>query len=102
MRPLPHCHQELPSTDHLCESPQLAILAILQSSLRVTGQVLDIQHPELDSPEYLQDDSVTDDLLAQLIVDRCRELSELVTYYRRVLHPEEKVWMARTANDFHF
>jgi hypothetical protein len=102
MKPLPHSHQELPSTDHLCESPQLAILAVLQSALRVTGQVLDIQHPELDCPAYLQDDSVTDDLLAQLIVDRCRELSELVTYYRRVLHPEEKVWLAQTANDFPF
>ena len=102
MRPLPQANQELPSTDHLCESPQLAILAILQSSLRVTCQVLDIQHPELDSPAYLQDDAVTDDLLAQLIVDRCRELSELVTYYRRVLHPEERLWLASPANDFPF
>jgi hypothetical protein len=38
-----------------------------------------------------QGDPCTDDLLAQLIVDRCRELSELVTYYRRVLHPENFV-----------
>lgn len=88
MRPLPRTHQELPSTDHLCESPQLAALALLQATLRVSGQVLDIQHPALDSPSCMQDDPCTDDLLAQLIVDRCRELSELVTYYRRILHPE--------------
>lgn len=88
MMPLPRTQQELPSTDHLCESPQLAALALLQASLRVSGQVLDIQHPELDSPAYMHDDPSTDDLLAQLIVDRCRELSELVTYYRCILHPE--------------
>jgi hypothetical protein len=88
MRPLPRTHQELPSTDHLCDSPQLAALALLQATLRVSGQVLDIQHPELDSPAYMHDDPSTDDLLAQLIVDRCRELSELVTYYRCVLHPD--------------
>jgi hypothetical protein len=88
MKPLFRSHQELPSTDELGMSPQLAALALLQASLRVSGQVLDIQHPELDSPTYMQDDPCTDDLLAQLIVDRCRELSELVTYYRQVLHPD--------------
>jgi hypothetical protein len=88
MKPLFRSHQELPSTDELGMSPQLAALALLQASLRVSGQVLDIQHPELDSPSCMLDDPCTDDLLAQLIVDRCRELSELVTYYRQVLHPD--------------
>ena len=88
MKPLLRSHQELPSTDHLCESPQLAALALLQASLRVSGQVLDIQHSELDSPSYMQDNPCIDDLLAQLIVDRCRELSELVTHYRQALHPD--------------
>jgi len=101
MKSLPHSHQELPSTDHLCESPQLAILAVLQSALRVTGQVLDIQHPELDSLDSVENELATDDLLAQLIVDRCRELSELVTHYRRVLHPE-KLCFVTAANDFPF
>jgi hypothetical protein len=99
MKPLLHAHQELPSTDHLCESPQLATLALLQASLRVSGQVLDIQHPEIDSPAYTRDDPPADDLLAQLIVDRCRELSELVTYYRRILHPERP---SACANDHDF
>ncbi len=101
MKPLPNCYQELPSTDHLYESPQLAILAVLQSSLRVTGQVLDIQHPELDSLDSVETEVVTDDLLAQLIVDRCRELSELVTHYRRVLNPE-KLCFVTAANEFPF
>jgi hypothetical protein len=86
--PLPRAHQELPSTDHLYESPQLAALALLQANLRVAGQVLGIQHPELGSLHPLHDLPDPDELLAQLIIDRCRELSELVTNYRRVIHPE--------------
>lgn len=101
MKPLLRAHQELPSTDHLCDAPQLAVLAVLQASLRITGQVLDIQHSGLDSPSYMQDDPCTEDLLAQLIVDRCRELSELVTYYRQVLHPE-KSSVSLLGNDFPF
>lgn len=88
MNPLPRLHQELPSTDHLCEFPQLAALALLQANLRVAGQVLGIQHPELGSQQLLRDPPDPDELLAQLIIDRCRELSELVTNYRRVLHPD--------------
>lgn len=88
MNPLPRSHQELPSTDHLYEAPQLATLALLQANLRVAGQVLGIQHPELGSLQPLRDPPESDELLAQLIIDRCRELSELVTKYRQVLHPE--------------
>ena len=89
MKPLLRSHQELPSTNHLCDAPQLAVLTVLQASLRITGQVLDIQHTGVDSLLHMCDDPCADDLLAQLIIDRCRELSELVTYYRRVLHPEK-------------
>ena len=46
MRPVPSCAQSIPSTDQLCEYPQLATLAALQTCLRVTGQILAIQHPE--------------------------------------------------------
>lgn len=88
MRPLPRSHHELPSTDHLCESPQLAAVALLQVNLRIVGQVLGIQHPELGSLRLLQDPPDPDELLAQLIIDRSRELSELLTTYCWVLHPE--------------
>ena len=87
MKPLPVCSQALPSTVELCDAPQLAAIAALQASLRLTSQVLDIQHPELGSLGDLLPDGDTDSVIAQLIVDRCRELSELVTCYRVALHP---------------
>ena len=87
MRPLPSCAQTLPSTDHLCQSPQLASLAVLQAALRLASQVLDIQHPELGALCDLAPDGDTDSILAQLIIDRCRELSELITCYHVTLHP---------------
>jgi hypothetical protein len=86
MNPLPACAQALPSTDHLCEAPQLACLAVLQAALRITGQVLDIQHPEIGSLRVLMAAGDTDSILAQLIIDRCLELSELLTCYRLALH----------------
>lgn len=99
MNPLPACAQDLPSTDHLCQAPQLASLAVLQAALRLATQVLDIQHPEIGAlPDLAADgDSAVDSILAQLIVDRCRELSELVTCYRLNLHPPAR---RRTVTDF--
>lgn len=90
MKPLPACAASLPSTNHLCESPQLAVLATLQSNLRLAAQVLDIQHPELGSLPDIFPDPDADSLLAQLIIDRCRELSELVLCYRLALHPHSE------------
>lgn len=87
MKPVPACAADLPSTDHLCMSPQLAVLATLQSNLRLAAQVLDIQHPELGRLADLFPDPDADSLLAQLIIDRCRELSELLLCYRFALHP---------------
>lgn len=75
MKPVPSASQPLPSTDQLCQSPELAVL---QSSLRVTSQVLDIQNPLAGTLEALTPDPDVDAILAQLIIDRCRELSELV------------------------
>lgn len=85
MKPLPATRQNLPSTNRLCCFPQLAIVASLQANLRITGQVLDIQHPESQSLTAALADSDTDSLLAQLIIDRCRELSELLTCYQHSL-----------------
>lgn len=101
MSPLPRSHQDLPSTDHLYESPQLAALALLQANLRVAGQVLGIQHLELGSQHLSQNPPDPDELLAQLIMDRCRELSELVTNYRWVLHPDRHP-RCRFDDDFPF
>ena len=85
MKPLPTTSQKLPSTNGLCCFPQLAIVASLQANLRIAGQVLDIQHPDSQSITAALADSDTDSLLAQLIIDRCRELSELLTCYQHAL-----------------
>lgn len=85
MNPVPPSSQPLPSTSDLCVSPELAVLAVLQSTLRVTSQVLDIQNPLAGTVEALTPDPDVDAILAQLIIDRCRELSELVSSYRTVL-----------------
>ena len=82
MKPVPSCTNDLPSTLHLCDAPQLAVLATLQSNLRVASQVLDIRHPETGTLANLVPDPRPTSILAQLIIDRCRELSELVSCYR--------------------
>jgi hypothetical protein len=85
MNPVPSSSQALPSTSDLCQSPELAVLAVLQSTLRVTSQVLDIQNPLAGTLDALSPDPDAEAILAQLIIDRCRELSELVSSYRTVL-----------------
>ncbi len=85
MNPIPPTSQALPSTSELCVSPELAALAILQASLRVTSQVLDIQNPEAGTLAALTPDPDAEAIVAQLIIDRCRELSELVSSYRTLL-----------------
>lgn len=82
MKPVPACSNDLPSTMDLCDAPQLAVLATLQSNLRVASQVLDIRHPETGSLANLVPDPRPTSILAQLIIDRSRELSELLSCYR--------------------
>src|SRR5690606_14360237 len=56
MNPVPPSSQSLPSPSDLCESPELAVLAVLQSTLRITGQVLDIHNPRAGTLEALTPD----------------------------------------------
>jgi hypothetical protein len=88
MKPLPPSPDELPSSYAIADSPQLASLALLHSALRVAPIALDVQHPHLgciNTPPH--DDAWPAALLAGLIVDRCRELSELIAVYRALLDP---------------
>jgi hypothetical protein len=81
-------HTELPSAVALLDAPQLASISLLQAALRVVPTDIDLHDSNLrplcdlllDCPA-----NVPASLLAQLIVDRCRELSELVTAYRTAL-----------------
>lgn len=76
---------EVPRTAELEEAPQSAILAVLEHALLVGRTCLIVEHPCIGQlgecyegrlpPRY--------SLLAQLIVDRCSELSELIGWYRR-------------------
>jgi hypothetical protein len=85
MMRLSRCANTIPSTDELCEFPQLATIAVLQDCLRVAGQVLSIQHPETGALCTMPPDFDTESILAQLMIDRCRELSELITCYRQAI-----------------
>jgi hypothetical protein len=84
---------ELPSAVALLDAPQLASLSLLQAALRVVPRDLDLHDSNvqplcdllLDCPA-----NVPASMLAQLIIDRCRELSELVAAYRTALsHPPD-------------
>ncbi|MFW5738836.1 MAG: hypothetical protein ACOC1F_00575 [Myxococcota bacterium] len=75
---------------------------MLQAAVRVASQVLDIQHPELGSLDTLAPHADTDSILAQLIIDRGRELSELITCYRITLHPPASVFRLVDPDDAPF
>ena len=79
---------DLPSSDALLDAPQLSSLALLQAALRVVPRDLDL-HDSNARPlcDLLLDDppNSTASILAQLIIDRCRELSELASAYRTAL-----------------
>lgn len=89
MNPLPPRLPELPPIIALADSPQLAALVLLQTALRVVSTSLDLYHPGLGSVQDVARDARAwpPSLLAQLIVDRCRELGDLVAAYRIALHP---------------
>jgi hypothetical protein len=89
MNPLKPYLTELPSMIALADSPQLASLALLQTTLRVVSTSLDLYHPDLGSVLDVARDSSgwQPCLLAQLIFDRCRELADLIAAYRIALHP---------------
>jgi hypothetical protein len=73
----------------LYEAPQLGALALLQAALRVAPAQIDLHDSNvrplcdllLDRP-----DNLPASLLGQLIIDRCHELSELVSAYRLALN----------------
>jgi hypothetical protein len=87
------CDNELPSAVALLDAPQLSSLSLLQAALRVVPRDLDLHDSNvrplcdllLDCPP-----NTPASMLAQLIIDRCRDLSELVTAYRTALsHPPD-------------
>lgn len=87
------CDTELPSAVALLDAPQLSSLSLLQAALRVVPRDLNL-HDENVRPlcDLLLDrpPNAPASVLAQLIIDRCRELSELLAAYRTALaHPPD-------------
>ena len=78
----------LPTLAALVDAPQLSSLALLELALVAVPRDLDIHEAHLGALGDLLDDAphnLPTALLAQLISDRCRELSELTAAYRRAL-----------------
>jgi hypothetical protein len=76
---------EVPSTGEIEDAPQSAILSVLEHALGLAGSCLEVEHPCLGNLGecYAKRLPPRQQLLAQLIVDRCAELSRLIDWYRR-------------------
>ena len=79
---------DLPSCAQLYDAPQLGSIALLQAALRIASTQIDLHDSNLRPLHQLLldcPDNLPASLLGQLIIDRCRELSELITAYRTAL-----------------
>lgn len=80
----------LPSLADLVDAPQLSSIALLELALLVVPRDLDLHDNNIGSLSDLLDDppsNLAASLLAQLISDRCRDLSLLTAAYRKALAP---------------
>jgi len=76
---------EVPRPAEIEDAPQTAILAVLEHALQVASTCLVVEHPCVGQLGECYEGRVPPRqyLLAQLIVSRCSELSELICWYRR-------------------
>lgn len=76
---------EVPGSAELEDAPQSAILAVLEHALLVGRTSLIVEHPCVGQLGECYEGQLPPSysLLAQMIVDRCSELSELIGWYRR-------------------
>lgn len=76
---------EVTGPHELQDAPQNAILGVLEHALVVAGTSLMVEHPSVGRVSECYEGCVPPRqiLLAQLIVDRCTELRELIGWYRR-------------------
>jgi hypothetical protein len=76
---------ELPRPAEIEDAPQSAVLAVVEHALGVASTSLLVEHPCLGQLGLCYEGRLPprQSLLAQLIVDRCTELSELIRWYRR-------------------
>lgn len=76
---------EVPGALEIEDVPQSAILAVLEHALQVASTCLVVEHPCLGQLGECYEGRVPprQTLLADLIVERCAELSSLIEWYRR-------------------
>jgi len=71
------------------DAPQTAILGVLEHALLVASTSLMVEHPSIGQISETYEGRVPprNVLLAELVVDRCTELSDLIGWYRRSCRP---------------
>lgn len=76
---------EVPGVGEIEDAPQSAVLSVVEHALAVASTCLQVEHPYLEQlgENYERQLPPRQLLLAQLVVDRCRELSGLIGWYRR-------------------
>ena len=76
---------EVPGIGEIEDAPQSAVLAVVEHALGVASTCLEVEHPCLGQLGECYEGRLPPRqyLLAQLIVDRCAELSKLISWYRR-------------------
>jgi hypothetical protein len=76
---------EVPSVYEIDDSPQIAVLAVLEHATLVARTALLNEHSAIGQLGFAYEGRLPPRqiLLAQLIVDRCSELVDLIGWYRR-------------------
>lgn len=76
---------EVPGPHESEQAPETAILGVLEHVLLVASTSLLVEHPAVERIGECYEGRLPprNVLLAQLIVDRCAELGELIGWYRR-------------------
>lgn len=76
---------QVPSVYEIDDSPQIAVLAVLEHAMLVTRTALLNEHAAIGRLGFAYEGRLPPRqiLLAQLIVDRCSELVDLIGWYRR-------------------
>ncbi len=74
-----------PGDQDLCLAPELAILAVLEVTLVVTTQILNIAHTEILAPGHHPAASAADTQIAAQIIDQASRLIAAINRYRLAL-----------------
>jgi hypothetical protein len=75
----------IPAPDDLCFAPELAILAVLEASLVVATQVLNLAHTEILAPGDERHPATLDTKIAGEIIAQAADLITAINRYRLAL-----------------